>query len=191
MQGKHNSRLPVRLLLVAVGMFVFGVFGMPPLYDRFCELTGIGQAGVRIADATPAGMAQDRTVRIYFDATTNSALPWRFKPSADFMDIQVGAPSQASYTVVNLEETQVSGRAVYNVTPPEAGLYFVKTECFCFTSQGLTAGEEKDMPVRFYIDPDLPEDIREITLSYTFFLDQDSPGVARLSPDAQQADRGL
>jgi len=177
-----NRRLLGKLSLVAVGMFAFGVFGMPPLYDRFCEFVGIGQAGVRTADSAPEGSAADRTVRIRFDATTNSALHWEFRPKVGSMDVTVGEPVEALYTVHNLEGGDVVGRAVYNVTPPAAGLYFVKTECFCFTSQGLEAGQSKDMPVRFYIDPDLPEDVTELTLSYTFFLDQQEPGVAGLDP---------
>ncbi len=181
-----NKRLLRRLLLVAAGMFAFGVFGMPPLYDRFCEITGIGQAGIRVEETAPAMPAEDRLVKVRFDATTNSALNWHFQPTVSSMNVQVGMPSEASYLVENLEPSGVYGRAVYNVTPPSAGLYFVKTECFCFTSQGLDAGEQKTMPVRFYIDPDLPDDIQELTLSYTFFLDQDSPGMAGLSPDKKQ-----
>jgi cytochrome c oxidase assembly protein subunit 11 len=182
-QGEGNKKLLGRLLLVAVGMFAFGVFGMPPLYERFCELTGIGQAGVRVQEAAPMMSGGDRTVRIRLDATTNSALPWQFRPTANYIDVQVGMLSEASYSVRNLEQANVTGRAVYNVPPPEAGLYFVKTECFCFTAQGLGPGESKEMPVRFYIDPDLPEDIEELTLGYTFFLDQASPGVASMNPD--------
>ena len=179
-----NKRLLGKLLLVTVAMFAFGVFGMPPLYDRFCEITGIGQAGVRVEEAVPAmSTDSDRTVRIRFDATTNSELPWRFEPVLGFMDVQVGMPSEASYQVENLQDGQVYGRAVYNVSPPEAGLYFVKVECFCFTSQGLAAGEQKDMPVRFYIDPDLPDEIEEVVLSYTFFLDKNSPAVAGIDQD--------
>lgn len=179
MTERTNKRLIGKLVVVTVAMFVFGVFGMPPLYERFCEITGIGQAGVRIAEAAPAMTSDsDRAVRIRFDATTNSELPWLFEPVVGAMDVQVGMPSEASYRVENLRDQRVYGRAVYNVSPPEAGLYFVKTECFCFTSQALAAGERKDMPVRFYIDPDLPEAIEEVTLSYTFFLDENAPEVA-------------
>ena len=183
MQGKGNKQLLGKLLLVAAGMFAFGIFGMPPLYERFCEITGIGQAGVRVQETAPMMTGGDRTVRIRFDATTNSALPWQFRPTANFLDVQVGMLSEASYSVRNMEQSAITGRAVYNVSPPEAGLYFVKTECFCFTAQGLAPGEYKEMPVRFYIDPDLPRDIEELTLAYTFFLDQASPGVAGLNPD--------
>lgn len=182
--NRNNARLISKLVVVTVAMFAFGVFGMPPLYDRFCEWTGIGQAGVPLADAAPAMTSDtDRSVRIRFDATTNSELPWLFEPVISSMDVQVGMPSEANYRVENLRQQLVYGRAVYNVSPPEAALYFVKTECFCFISQSLAAGEQKDMPVRFYVDPDIPEDIEEVTLSYTFFLDDDAPEVATTVPD--------
>jgi cytochrome c oxidase assembly protein subunit 11 len=178
-QARDNKRLIGKLVVVTIAMFVFGVFGMPPLYERFCEFTGIGQAGVRIEENAPAMTSMsDRTVRIRFDATTNSELPWLFEPVVGAVDVQVGIPSEASYRVENLRDQVVYGRAVYNVSPPEASLFFVKTECFCFVSQSMTAGEQREMPVRFYIDPDLPEDIEEVTLSYTFFLDQHAPEVA-------------
>lgn len=186
--AKANRRLVLRMLIVASAMFAFGVFGMPPLYERFCEITGIGQAGVRVAAMAPKNAAQDRTVRVRFDATTNSALPWKFEPVERFMDVRVGMPMEAGYIVRNREESEVVGRAVYNVTPPAAGLYFVKTECFCFVSQILAAGEEKEMPVRFYIDPDLPQDIEELTLSYTFFLDQGGAAVAGVGPGGSSID---
>ena len=179
---KSHGRLIGKLAVMAVAMFAFGVFGMPPLYERFCEITGIGQAGVRVAEKAPLMRAEDRTVKLRFDATTNSALPWQFRPVTQLMDVQVGMPAEAAYEVSNLESREVIGRAVYNVSPPEASLYFVKTECFCFTAQGLDAGEQKVMPLRFYIDPDLPEEIEELTLSYTFFLHESSSTIAQLTP---------
>ena len=177
-------RLVRQLILVAAGMFAFGIFAMPPLYDRFCELTGIGQAGVRVETTAPGGSNSQRTVRILFDATTNSALPWTFKPVQRSIEAKLGEPLEASYTVANLEDSPVTGRAVYNVSPPDAARYFVKTECFCFSRQELAALEQREMPVRFYLDPDLPGDIGEITLSYTFFLSQEKSGIAALAPDS-------
>lgn len=182
--GKGNARLVRRLLLVAAGMFIFGVFAMPPLYERFCELTGIGQAGVRVGTAAPQAVHGARTVKVLFDATTNSALPWKFEPAQRSMEVKVGESLEAGYTVVNLEDTPITGRAVYNVSPPDAARYFVKTECFCFSRQELAAGERRDMPVRFYLDPDLPADIAEITLSYTFFLNQEQSGIAKAGADS-------
>jgi cytochrome c oxidase assembly protein subunit 11 len=181
-QLNANRKLVGKLILVAAGMFAFGVFAMPPLYDRFCEWTGIGQAGVRIATAAPQTGGTQRTVRLLLDATTNSSLPWHFEPVQRSMDVTLGEPTTASYRVTNQENVPVAGRAVYNVTPPDAARYFVKTECFCFSRQELAAGEQRDMPVRFYLDPDLPADIGELTLSYTFFLHEEETGDATAAP---------
>ena len=139
---------------------------------------------MRVGDVLPGMTGNGRSVRVLFDATTNSELPWYFEPVQKTMDIALGEPSEAMYTVANLEDRPVAGRAVYNVQPPKAAKYFVKTECFCFSRQELAALERLDMPVRFYIDPDLPEDIGEITLSYTFFLNQEQSGIAALAPDS-------
>ncbi len=118
-----------------------------------------------------------RTVKILFDATANSTIPWEFKPLKRTMVVNLGEASEAAYSVNSLVETATAGQAVYNVTPPEAAQYFVKIECFCFSRQELAALEYREMPVRFYIETGLPEEIGEITLSYTFFLNED-PGSA-------------
>ena len=176
----NNAYLVAKLLAVAVGMFAFGLLVMPPLYDRFCEWTGLGQEGVRIAGADDAApVASDREVRILFDATTQSSLNWDFEPAQPAMKVPLGTPSEALYLAMNPAEIPISGRAVYNVSPPEAGIYFVKTECFCFTEQQLNAGETREMPVYFYIKPDLPEHITEIALSYTFFKHENQPALAQ------------
>ena len=171
---KANNKLVFRLFLVSASMFAFGVFAMPPLYDKFCEITGFGQAGVRVADSAPAQTVGNRHVTLLFDATANSALPWSFAPVERRMEVKLGQLSQAHYAVSSLVETATTGRAVYNVTPPEAARYFVKIECFCFSEQVLEARESKELPVRFYIEAGLPEDIKEVTLAYTFFLNQDA-----------------
>ncbi|NIM68923.1 MAG: cytochrome c oxidase assembly protein [Xanthomonadales bacterium] len=184
--GARHGALVARLLLVAAAMFAFGVFAMPPLYEKFCEITGIGQAGVGAAASkatAPAVPHAPRRVEVRFDATANSALPWRFKPLQRHMEVVLGAAGESAYLVENLSDEAIAGRAVYNVTPPEAAPYFVKTECFCFARQELAGGERREMPVRFYIAAGLPEDIRELTLSYTFFRNDDDPGLAARSAD--------
>jgi len=184
MSGKHHGALVAKLLAVAVAMFAFGVFAMPPLYDTFCEITGIGQAGVRIEDVAPGAVRDHRTVKVRFDATTNSSLDWAFRPVQPSMAVTLGEASEARYWAANEADDTIIGQAVFNVTPPEAARYFVKTECFCFTEQALAAGEGREMPVWFYVDEDLPEDIQEITLAYTFFKLKDVPGLAHAAPDA-------
>jgi cytochrome c oxidase assembly protein subunit 11 len=168
---RSHARLVRRLVLVAVGMFGFG-FAMWPLYNVFCDLTGLGGRGVKIVESN-AGVGQsDRQVRIRFDATVNSGLPWDFEAVDKSMMVTLGEMSEAMYFAGNPTEQAIAGRAIFNVTPPEASLYFVKTECFCFTEQVLQAQERREMPVYYFIQPDLPEHIKEITLSYTFFRDE-------------------
>ena len=185
MSANNTPRLVLKLLSVSIATFVFGVFAMPPLYDKFCEITGIGQAGVRIADVGMPNDADvsDRQVTILLDANMNSALEWEFEPLERRVAVPVGQSLQTQYRVRNLLEIESGGRAVYNVTPPQAARYFVKTECFCFSRQVLAGGEERDMPVRFYVDPELPGDIEEITLSYTFFPNNDSTASSAVTSD--------
>jgi len=165
---QKNRRTTRRLTLVAVGMFGFG-FALWPLYTVLCEVTGLGGRAIQISENNSAAVASDRVVSIRFDASVNSSLPWEFKPKEKVSEYNLGVPSTAYYVAANPGTETVTGQATYNVTPPEASLYFVKTECFCFTEQILAANESREMPVYFYIKPDLPEHIKDITLSYTFY----------------------
>jgi len=165
-----NGRLAGKLALIAVGMFGFG-FAMWPLYNVFCDITGLGGRGVKIEESATGVEGSDRQVRIRFDATVNSNLPWDFEAVDKSMTVTLGEMTEAMYRASNPTGEALAGHAIFNVTPPEASLYFVKTECFCFTQQILQAGESRDMPVYYFIQPDLPEHIKELTLSYTFFQD--------------------
>lgn len=167
-QKQQNRKTARQLLLIAVGMFGFG-FALWPLYNIFCDVTGLGGRAIQVAENNDQAVASDRVVNIRFDATVNSSLPWKFQAKDKVIEFQLGVPSKASYLAMNLQDDVVTGQATYNVSPPEASLYFVKTECFCFTEQELQGKESKEMPVYFYIKPDLPEHIKDITLSYTFY----------------------
>lgn len=149
-------------------MFGFG-FALWPLYTVLCEVTGLGGRAIQISENNDEAVASDRVVSIRFDANVNSSLAWEFKAKEKVREYNLGVPSTAFYVAKNPGSDAVIGQATYNVTPPEASLYFVKTECFCFTEQTLAANESRDMPVYFYIKPDLPEHIKDITLSYTFY----------------------
>ena len=175
-QASH-ARLVRRLVLVSVGMFGFG-FAMWPLYNVFCDLTGLGGRGVKVAESAGELARSDRQVRIRFDATVNSGLPWRFEALDKSATVNLGEMSEAMYLAMNPNDEAIVGRAIYNVTPPEASLYFVKTECFCFTEQLLQANESREMPVYYFIQPDLPEHIKELTLSYTFYRDRNADPLA-------------
>lgn len=172
-----HRKLVRKLVLLAVGMFGFG-FAMWPLYNVFCDLTGLGGRGVKVAESAGSVQPSDRQIKIRFDATVNSGLPWVFEAKDKSAMVTLGTMTEAYYLAMNPADQPVAGHAIYNVTPPEASLYFVKTECFCFTQQVLQANETREMPVYYFIQPDLPEHIKEITLSYTFFRDEDSSAVA-------------
>ena len=165
---QKNRRTMRRLTLVAVGMFGFG-FALWPLYTVLCEVTGLGGRAIQVEENNSEAVASNRVISIRFDASVNSSLPWEFKAKEKVSEYNLGVPSTAYYVAMNPGSDAVTGQATYNVTPPEASLYFVKTECFCFTEQTLAANESRDMPVYFYIKPDLPEHIKDITLSYTFY----------------------
>ncbi len=156
--------------------FFAGMVGMSyaavPLYEMFCQVTGYGGTTQRVTQYSDTIL--DRKITIRFDANTSGGLPWQFQPVERSIDIRIGETVQANYRAENLFGTASSGRATFNVTPELAGAYFNKVECFCFTDTELKPGQSMDMPVVFYVDPeivDVPElkNVRTITLSYTFF----------------------
>jgi cytochrome c oxidase assembly protein subunit 11 len=174
-----------RVVLVAVGAFVFA-FSMVPLYRVACEKV----FGIKLAnEAADAGSVSHapttRTVLVQFDGTVNSQLPWEFKPLQLELKVVPGQTYEAQYLARNLSGVATVGKASPSLAPVQANGYFVKTECFCFTQQVLAAGEQRTMPVRFIVDPDLPADVGTLTLSYTFFLD--ASATAQLAPAAAPA----
>lgn len=180
--SQNNRRLVLKLLGVAAGMFAFG-FAMWPLYNVICDITGLGGKGVKVVESGTSETISDREVKIRFDATVNSALAWDLEPSEPQLRVRLGELTETTYLAMNESSNPIAGQAIYTVTPPEASLYFVKTECFCFTRQALEANESREMPVRFYVKPDLPEHIRELTLSYTFYQ-LDEPAEVAMSSAA-------
>lgn len=164
-----NNNIVAKLIFVAVLMFGFG-YALVPLYEAFCRVTGFG-GKTDIIEEVVASQAQvlDREVAVTFTSHSHTALPWEFKPLTKGLDIKVGEVQDAYFYVKNYSDRPITGMSTFNVTPPRAGFHFKKTECFCFTKQVLQPGEEKEMLVRFMLDSELPEDVRELTLSYTFF----------------------
>jgi cytochrome c oxidase assembly protein subunit 11 len=146
-------------------------FASVPLYRLFCQVTGFAGT-TQVGSAAPG--ATGRTISVRFDANRAPALPWRFRPRDNRRDIAIGARNIALYEAQNLSNRPVTGTATFNVTPSQAGQYFVKIQCFCFTEQTLRPGQSVSMPVVFYVDPRIMDDpaareISEITLSYTFY----------------------
>ncbi|MET0289268.1 MAG: cytochrome c oxidase assembly protein [Pseudoxanthomonas sp.] len=161
-----------KLIGVAVGVFVL-TFSLVPLYRIACEkVFGVrleqGPGDARAASGN-AGAPQERLVTVEFDGGVNSRLPWAFHPEQLTMQVVPGRMYEANYFARNDGARAIVGSAVPSVAPARASQYFTKTECFCFTAQTLNAGETRDMPVRFIIDPNLPKDVSTVTLSYTFF----------------------
>jgi cytochrome c oxidase assembly protein subunit 11 len=158
-----------KLIVITVIMFGFG-YALVPLYEAFCRVTGFG-GKTDIIEEAAANSAEiiDRDVAITFTSHTNSNLPWEFKPVTRGLDVKVGEVQEATFYVKNYSDRPITGMATFNVTPPRAGFHFKKTECFCFSKQVLQPGEEQEMAVRFLLDSEMPEDVHELTLSYTFF----------------------
>ncbi len=156
-------------------MFGFG-FALVPLYDVFCELTGLnGKTGVVQASALDGALDDSRLVTVEFTASVNSRLPWEFAPVNFRMKVHPGKVYEASFIAKNLGAVTKVGQAVPSVAPATASRYFDKTECFCFTEQRFESGEERELPLRFVVDTDLPSEIKTVTLTYTFFeRDQNS-----------------
>ncbi|OGA35528.1 MAG: cytochrome c oxidase assembly protein [Betaproteobacteria bacterium RIFCSPLOWO2_12_FULL_64_23] len=165
-----NRRMLKKLLVVALGMFGFG-FALVPFYEKVCEIAGlrnVWQPGQAEAGAANTQVDLTRTVTVEFDSNIRM-LPWTFKPMASSVEIHPGELIQMVYEVRNTLAEPVTGQAVPSYGPRLAAQYFRKLECFCFTQQTLAAGEVRQMPVVFVIDPSLPKDVNTITLSYTFF----------------------
>ncbi len=166
----RNRRVALLAALFVAAM-VGLAFASAPLYRLFCEATGFDGTTGRALKAPGAVAGQ---IGVRFDANVDPRLAWRFEPEQERVSIKPGAKTQIFYDATNLTARTITGQAVFNVTPTQAGKYFSKIACFCFTEQTLKAGEKVRMPVVFFVDPKLrtdpdTRDIDEITLSYTFY----------------------
>lgn len=167
----NNSKTVVRLVGVVVLMGGLA-WASVPFYDWFCRVTGFG--GVTQEADAGSEVVLDRTVKVIFDASKDRDMMWEFKPVQHEMEIRIGESGLAFYEAYNPTDRPIAGQASYNVAPYEAGAFFSKIECFCFTEQVLMPGERVQMPVNFFVDPEIVEDrdakfVKEITLSYTFY----------------------
>ncbi|HUO82668.1 MAG TPA: cytochrome c oxidase assembly protein [Gammaproteobacteria bacterium] len=170
---KHTALL----VLLAVGMFGFA-FALVPLYTVFCELTGLnGRTAGQESYAGPVVAASDRQITIQFLAHVGNGMPWEFRPTEHRLQVRPGEMHTTMFYARNRATRTVAGQAVPSVTPGQAALHLHKIECFCFTQQELDAGEEMEMPVAFYVDEDLPKEIRTFSLSYTLFPVDSTPGT--------------
>ena len=168
---RGNNRIAFTLLGV-VAFMVSMSFAAVPLYDWFCRVTGYG--GETATASAESDRVLEDTIRIRFDASLDADMPWEFKPMEREIEIRIGETGLAFYEAYNPTDRPVAGTASYNVTPYSAGSYFTKIDCFCFQMQVLEPGQRVQMPVTFYVDPEIVEDreakfAHTITLSYTFY----------------------
>lgn len=170
-----NLQGPQRTLAQTVSVVVLMgglAWASVPFYDWFCRVTGFG--GVPNVAEAESDVILDQTIKVRFDASLERDMPWTFKPEVREMEIRIGETGLAFYEAHNPLDVPVAGQASYNVTPYEAGVFFDKIECFCFTEQVLMPGETVMMPVSFFVDPAIVDDregqyVHTITLSYTFY----------------------
>lgn len=169
--ARRNRRVVSLVALGVAGMLGLA-FASVPLYELFCKATGFN--GTTQVAATGPGRVLERTVRVRFDANMDANLPWKFEPLQREVTVRLGEEKLIHYRATNLSKRPIVGTATYNVLPDIAGQWFNKVQCFCFTEQLLMPGQSVDMPVVFFVDPDMAKERRYdgvsiITLSYTFF----------------------
>lgn len=168
-RSEHRA-LVRRVLWACAGSFLF-CFALIPLYSIYCDITGInGKTGAAATAAARTGVVDlTRTVTVQFDGNVKAGLPWSFTPRQSSMQVHPGQVVEAFFDATNHADERIVGQAVPSVAPNRASMYFNKTECFCFTEQPLEAGETREMPLRFVVDPELPKNVQVLTLSYSFY----------------------
>ncbi|CAM5369491.1 cytochrome c oxidase assembly protein [Sphingobium scionense] len=172
-RDRRNRRTLVAMAGIGLAMLALG-FASVPLYRIFCQTTGFGGTTQRAAADVKLTPVAGRTMSIRFDSNVQPGMPWLFRPEHRTDTVTVGARDMAIFIAKNLSDKPVTGTASFNVTPTQAGAYFTKIQCFCFTQQTLQPGEEVRMPVIYYVDPKILQDpdnkdTQQITLSYTFY----------------------
>lgn len=165
-----NRRLVKKLLWMVVGAIGFTV-SLVPLYNVMCEVTGFNgkTRGQSASAAKSMKVDQSRWITVEFTSSVMPGLAWSFYPTQSSMKVRPGQVEMATYVAKNITNRPVSGQAIPSVSPGQSALYFKKIECFCFQRQQLGPGEEKKMPLTFYVSPDLPKNVQTITLSYAFY----------------------
>jgi cytochrome c oxidase assembly protein subunit 11 len=183
MSGRRGTRTTALLACGAIAGMLGLTAASVPLYRLFCQVTGYGGTTQR-AEQAPG--ARDAMIKVRFNADIADGMPWSFVPAVHEIEIPIGEQQLAFYRAHNNGTRPVTGTATFNVTPSKAGYYFSKIDCFCFTEQTLEPGQSADLPVSFFVDPEILDDpdtrdVRSITLSYTFFPREDQEADARPS----------
>jgi len=182
-QQSNINKTVGRLCLMVLGMVGF-VIALVPLYDLFCEITGLNgkTGGPYTFDEAKAAPDTSRLIRVNFLTNTNEGMVWKFWPEKGAVRVNPGAANTVSFFVKNTTDKVMVGQAIPSVVPGSAAEFFHKTECFCFEQQVLQPGEEMEMPMRFIVGHELPKNIRSINLSYALFDVTDSVTVAQVNP---------
>lgn len=188
---RKNRRIAI-YCAATVAFMVAGAFASAPLYDLFCRATGFAGTPLRAAKApgAVADAAGETLVTVRFNADVAPGMPWKFQPVQREIKVRPGEETLAFYRAINPTARTVVGTASFNVTPEKAGQYFNKIACFCFTEQQLNPGQSVDMPVSFFVDPELlkdpkTRDVVDITLSYTFFRKEEPTRVSDRGDNAR------
>ncbi|MFA0382016.1 cytochrome c oxidase assembly protein [Vibrio sp. 10N.222.54.A3] len=176
---RSTKKLTGYLVLSVVAMFGFG-FALVPLYDVMCEALGINGKTNTVSAVQPQGMQPDysRSVRVEFMSHIKPDMPWQFSPEVRVLEVHPGEVVQTNYIAKNLSGSSLVGQAVPSVSPGMGATYFNKMECFCFNQQPLDGHKSAEMGLIFYIEPDIPESIHTLTLSYTLFNITNEVGAA-------------
>ena len=182
-QQSNINKTVGRLCLMVLGMVGF-VVALVPLYDLFCEITGLNgkTGGPYTFDEAKAAPDTSRLIRVNFLTNTNEGMVWKFWPEKGAVRVNPGAANTVSFFVKNTTDKVMVGQAIPSVVPGSAAEFFHKTECFCFEQQVLQPGEEMEMPMRFIVGHELPKNISSINLSYALFDVTDSVTVAQVNP---------
>lgn len=194
---RRTARQVLMLAVTGVGMFCFAVFVMPPIYEVFCEITGLNgkytDGRVAISESilaknkaefesnAPGTEALSSEIKVQFLADETTDIPWPFYPKTRSLTVEPGTIHQVFFRVENPKATPVIAQAIPSITPAQASLYLKKTQCFCFNQQPLAPFEGKDMGLVFYVDPEIPEALRELTLSYRLYDITDRVDEAKVS----------
>lgn len=161
--------LNIKLTGIVIGMFVFAIWIMPPIYDVFCEITGLNGKTGGPYTAVAAEIDTSRSITVQFVATNNQGMPWEFQPTINSVKVHPGEETQVTFFARNVTGKDMIAQAIPSLVPFKAVEYFHKTECFCFNQQPLQAGTSAEMPLKFIVDQDIPKQVHTITLSYTLF----------------------
>lgn len=191
--ARNNGLIVLMCLSFIVGMGAMS-YAAVPLYRMFCQVTGFNGTTQRVEQASP--IILDKRIQVTFDANMAPGLPWTFKPMQSEIDPKIGETVQVTFLAENKSDQPTRGQAMFNVTPLEAGAYFNKVQCFCFNETDLAPGEKREMPVVFYVDPEIAKaaetkNIGTLTLSYTFYPRDGAKPVASSESGSNAAEKKL